>query len=105
MGGQIVALKGHFGGSMTNPVVTIDAILEQRGKVYGDFSTHAHITQELKFVSKRYDSKLNVVHLEALDMIYHKIARILNGDPNYRDSWDDIAGYAKLAADRCQTIS
>lgn len=35
-------------------------------------------------------------------MIAHKIGRILNGDPNYRDSWDDIAGYAKLAADRCK---
>ena len=33
---------------------------------------------------------------EALDMIFHKIARILNGDPNYADSWHDIAGYATL---------
>jgi hypothetical protein len=33
-------------------------------------------------------------------MIAHKIGRILNGDPDYIDSWDDIAGYAKLVADR-----
>jgi hypothetical protein len=33
-------------------------------------------------------------------MICHKIARILNGDPNYADSWVDIAGYAQLVADR-----
>lgn len=26
----------------------------------------------------------------------HKQARILNGDPNYADSWHDIAGYATL---------
>jgi hypothetical protein len=37
---------------------------------------------------------------EALEMIAHKIARIINGDPNYADSWVDIAGYAKLVADR-----
>jgi hypothetical protein len=29
-------------------------------------------------------------------MITHKISRILNGDPNYDDSWRDIAGYAML---------
>ena len=33
---------------------------------------------------------------EALDMIQHKIGRILNGDPTYDDSWKDIAGYATL---------
>jgi hypothetical protein len=37
---------------------------------------------------------------EALEMIAHKIARIVNGDPNYADSWLDIAGYAQLVADR-----
>ena len=37
---------------------------------------------------------------EALEMIRHKIVRILNGDPEFHDSWHDIVGYAKLAADR-----
>jgi len=37
---------------------------------------------------------------EALDMIQHKIARILNGDPYYEDSWVDVIGYAQLALDR-----
>lgn len=41
---------------------------------------------------------------EALEMIVHKIGRILNGDPDYADSWHDIAGYAKLVEDRL-TIS
>jgi len=35
-------------------------------------------------------------------MIFSKIARILNGDPNHLDSWTDIAGYATLVADRLQ---
>ena len=33
---------------------------------------------------------------ESLEMIQHKVARILNGDPTYADSWHDIAGYAML---------
>lgn len=37
---------------------------------------------------------------EALEMLAHKIGRILNGDPDYADSWDDIAGYATLVANR-----
>jgi hypothetical protein len=37
-----------------------------------------------------------------MEMICHKMARIMNGDPNYSDSWHDIAGYAKLVADRLE---
>jgi hypothetical protein len=37
---------------------------------------------------------------ESLDMIQHKISRILNGDPNIVDSWADIAGYAHIVAIR-----
>lgn len=42
---------------------------------------------------------------EALDMICHKIGRILNGDPDYADSWHDIAGYAQLVADRLNGVT
>ena len=35
--------------------------------------------------------KLNDAQTEALDMIFHKIGRILAGDPNFRDHWQDIA--------------
>jgi hypothetical protein len=43
-----------------------------------------------------YRWKLSVSQREALEMILHKIARILNGDPNFKDSWTDIIGYARL---------
>ena len=39
---------------------------------------------------------------EALEMIVHKMARIVNGNPGKVDHWVDIAGYAKLIADRLQ---
>jgi hypothetical protein len=31
---------------------------------------------------------------EGIEMIEHKLCRILCGDPNFRDHWQDIAGYA-----------
>lgn len=76
----------------------IDAILKERGLRYGEFSGHAEITQSLKRVMKatpNWDG-LTDYQKESLEMVVHKIGRILNGDPNYKDSWDDIAGYAKL---------
>ena len=39
---------------------------------------------------------------EALEMIVHKMARIVNGNPDNADSWLDIAGYAMLVADRLE---
>ena len=82
--------------------MSIDDTLTERGNTYGDFTTHAQITQGLKSVMRRTDNwfKLTPDKQEALDMIAHKIGRILNGDPEFHDSWHDIVGYAKLAADR-----
>jgi hypothetical protein len=37
-------------------------------------------------------------------MIAHMLGRILNGDPDYADSWHDIAGYAQLVADRLNVV-
>lgn len=81
---------------------SIDQILSDRGKEYGPFVTHAEITQELKNISRRNPGwgKLSHDQREAIEMIYHKIGRILNGNPNNQDSWADIAGYSKLVADR-----
>lgn len=77
---------------------TINDTLTERGKRYGVFSGHAQITQELKDVMRKtpkWDS-LTPSQKESLEMNAHKIGRILNGDPNYDDSWRDIAGYATL---------
>lgn len=85
----------------------ISATLQERGNRYGPFDGHAAITQNLKrvmagvvFGCPTNWEKLTHDQKEALEMIAHKIGRILNGDPNYDDSWIDIAGYAKLVADR-----
>lgn len=75
--------------------------LAERGSRYGDFATHAQITQDLKtvFVASPRWTALSAAQKESLEMVAHKIGRILNGDPNYADSWHDIVGYAKLVED------
>lgn len=79
----------------------IENTLEERGTRYGEFKDHADISQRLKVTMKCGNwYSLEPDQREALDMIVHKIARILNGDPNYIDSWHDIAGYATLVEKR-----
>lgn len=77
---------------------TVKEVLSERGSRYGKFAGQAILSQTLKNTMRLSDnwSKLSPHQIEALDMIQHKIARILNGDPNYDDSWRDIAGYATL---------
>lgn len=81
---------------LANPT---DKLLDEREKTHGSFVDHSRITQHLKDEMRRenawYD-KLNEMQREALEMIAHKIGRILAGDPDCADHWDDIAGYARL---------
>jgi len=88
---------------MSKPTETTNVAdtLAERGKRYGAFKTHADVTQQLKAViyGQQDNRKFTPSQREALDMIAHKIGRIVNGDPNYADSWHDIAGYAKLVED------
>ena len=90
--------------------MSTEALLAERAKTHGDYSIHARTTQALKRVlrtnAKYVESihepgTLSDEHREALDMILHKIGRILAGDANFQDHWDDIAGYAKLASNAC----
>jgi hypothetical protein len=80
----------------------IAATLAERGNRYGDFSEHARITQNIKRAMQDSPNWLTLTDdkKETLEMIAHKIGRILNGDPEYHDSWHDINGYTKLVADR-----
>lgn len=83
---------------------TISETLDARGKRYGPFVGHAKVTQRLKMIAAtELFTRAKVLaddQQEALDMIFHKIGRIINGDADYDDSWVDIAGYAQLVADR-----
>lgn len=84
------------------PEMDIDQTLAERGNRYGEFTDHALITQAIKraMMLGRNWASLPDDMKEALEMLAHKMGRILNGDPNYHDSWHDIIGYTKLVADR-----
>jgi len=85
---------------MTN----IDETLAGRLKTYGEFKQHAVIAQELKdpmYRAPRWRF-LDPDMKEALEMVQHKIARILNGDPTYLDNWHDIIGYTRLVEKRLE---
>lgn len=77
---------------------SIDDTLAERGTRYGTFTGHARITQDMKraMVDSPKWGTLRDDQKEALEMVVHKIGRILNGDPNYIDSWTDIIGYTRL---------
>jgi hypothetical protein len=81
--------------------MSIEKTLEERGNRYGKFTEHARITQNLKRAMTDLPnwSKLSDDKKESLEMIVHKIGRILNGDTEFHDSWHDIIGYTKLVAD------
>ncbi|MDE3021590.1 MAG: hypothetical protein KGI54_06990 [Pseudomonadota bacterium] len=82
---------------------SVQDTLNERGNRYGDFADHASIAQNLQRVMRAvpaWEGNLSDSQRQALTVIADKIARILNGDPNYADNWHDIQGYAKLVEDR-----
>lgn len=90
----------------------INEVLEERGKRYGDYVEHAAVSQgikELLYNALKYNKNVDLDTLdddikETLEMIAHKLGRIVNGDPYYADSYIDIAGYAKLVGDRLNDL-
>lgn len=59
---------------------------------------HASCTERLVEICRLQVNweKLNDSQKETIYMVCHKMARILTGDPNHIDSWQDISGYAML---------
>lgn len=84
--------------------MTVENLLNERESRYGSFRKHAQIAQDLKAVLMNNPkwAGLSASQKEALEMICHKIARVMNGDPDYIDNWTDIAGYAVLIEQELQ---
>ena len=80
---------------------SIETVIQERGNNYGRFEDGAEIMQQLKHIAHTSSGWERMRHnqREAMDMILHKVGRILNGNPNYADSWIDIEGYSKLISD------
>jgi len=76
----------------------VDNTLNERGERYGNYSNVAGTTQQLMSIVERGANygHLNAEQKTSLFMICNKIARAVNGDPNYIENWHDIAGYSTL---------
>ena len=76
-------------------------ILEEREKTHGDFMAKAQFIEKVQeIISKNAWNELKADQKEAIHMILVKLSRILYGDANHADHWDDISGYAQLVANR-----
>jgi hypothetical protein len=95
----------------------IEDTLMERGFRYGPFTGHAFVTQRIKEAISPVRDKLSQyveadmlrqeeadAILECLDMVAHKIGRIVNGDPLYEDSWHDIVGYVTLVENMLKSM-
>ena len=82
---------------------TIEATLAERQAQYGCFEDVAFVTENIMATLSKVRSNgltdLPHPHRMALYMIASKMARIVNGDFNRKDSWHDIGGYSKLIED------
>jgi endonuclease III len=82
----------------------IDNTLAERKTQYGNYCGQSTISQALKNVMRSSKNWSTLTHdkKESLEMIVHKIARIINGNSNNYDSWHDIQGYAALISNDLQ---
>ena len=84
----------------------VDKTLDTRAQSYGKFKDGAALMQSIKRSmaehAARHGKTFADDQWEALEMIVHKIGRIVNGNPDVVDHWVDIAGYATLVADRLE---
>jgi hypothetical protein len=80
---------------MTQPS-SIDTTIPNRDHQHGGIDAVGEISQNLKQGMRRSLNwgKLTSGEREALDMLAHKVARILSGaDPHDPEHWEDLAGY------------
>ncbi|RTL05689.1 hypothetical protein EKK58_07290 [Candidatus Dependentiae bacterium] len=79
----------------------IKETLNQRSSRYGTFEQNVKIVEGFKAVMEASPSYeyLTPMHKEVLGMVFHKMSRMLSGDPNYIDNVHDIIGYSKILED------
>jgi len=77
---------------------SVEQTLNKRQQQYGNFEDVAETTEDLFQVLKGGASFVNLSKSQrmALYMICSKMARLVNGDVNHKDSWHDISGYSQL---------
>jgi len=79
-------------------MANMNDIQKERSARYGAFTEVARISQNIKNAMKDSPNwdRLEPYMKESLEMNAHKIARILNGDIYYLDSWVDASSFLDL---------
>ena len=82
----------------------ISNLLGERQNTHGTYSEVSSICQAIKRTMRQSSGwdHLGNEHAEALEMIAMKIARILSGNSNFADHWEDIEGYARLVSNELE---
>ena len=81
-------------------------MINKRQSSHGEFNNNSRCTWVMLEIAQKERNwdKLTYGQKHGLYMILHKVARILEGDPNFADHWDDIAGYAAVVSQRLPLI-
>ena len=81
-------------------------VIEERSKVYGDFKDIAEVSQKIKDMYYLNNAQeLDPVINEGMDMIIHKLSRVICGGSRYIDNIRDIQGYCQLIIDYLENQS
>jgi hypothetical protein len=77
------------------PVDATATVIANRQGTHGVFKNNSVYMQNAKDLMRAQPnwSRMDEYQREALDMLQHKIGRILHGDPNFTDHWIDCSGY------------
>ena len=87
---------------------TVDEITKERGATYGRFGEQSRISLDLQrhfkvpleklYADSDIDAEAYAAVCEGVSLICLKLSRLACGDTTHLDTWDDIAGYAKITA-------
>lgn len=82
----------------------IGNLLGERQQTHGSYAEVSRTCQSIKRTMRQSGGwdHLSNEQAEALEMIAMKIARILSGNHNFADHWEDIEGYARLVSNELE---
>ena len=89
---------------MTDKDFTEDLLFE-RAKTHGSYIEQSLVAQRLRGIlySGSKCKEMNSQQQEALFQICTKLSRIVCGDPDFLDHWEDLIGYARLGLYGCSS--
>jgi hypothetical protein len=84
--------------SLSSIEMSVKELVARRALTHGSWAETARVAQNIKNAMGSSPNWPNLAdsQKEGLDMIAQKIARILTGNMNADEHWEDIAGYIEL---------